>query len=334
LTQYCRPAGILGGLGMRRIFQSLLLTALLLALDSLPARAGLPRVWVSGHGTDSPSCGALAAPCRQIKYALDNNLVSPGGEIDILDPAGFAPFTLTQAISIINDGVGTASVQQTTAGQNAITINAPAGSNITLKGLSIDGRGAGKSGVEILSVIPRGADGGEVDIVNCLIQNFVENGVAIKPNASGSGAMPVMDIFVLNTLLLRNGVDGLLIAPLIGLVTTVKNSTFRKNVNGIEVASSTVNAITTLLDSEIDHNGLSGGSGILAAGTRSTVKLKDSTIINNSTFGGTDILNSINVFMTDHNKIEGFTNNGTLFTDGTNSVFSLTGNAPISISLK
>lgn len=312
---------------MKRSCSLLSIAILAIPLTAFPAQAGVPRVWVSAKGTDAPSCGALASPCRQIKYALDNGVVNPGGEIDILDPAGFAPFTITQAVSVINDGVGTASVQQTAAGQNAITINAPAGSNITIKGLSIDGRGAGKNGVEIVSVIPRGSDGGEIDILNCLIQNFVENGVAIRTGTSGAGAPPAMDVYVSNTQIMRNGVDGLLVAPLIDVFVTIKASTFRKNKTGFEIGSGVSHAITSILDSEIDHNGLSGGNGVAVGGTANILKLKDSTVINNTLFGGADVLNDSTVFISDHNKIEWLINNNVCFTDGTNSVFSATGNA-------
>src|SRR5471032_915995 len=75
-----------------------------------PACASSNRAWVSGHGVDQVGCGAPTAPCRSLQYAHDN-IVAPGGEIDILDPAGYGAVTITKAISIVNDGVGTAGVQ-------------------------------------------------------------------------------------------------------------------------------------------------------------------------------------------------------------------------------
>src|SRR5471032_219602 len=84
------------------------------------------RAWVSGHGADAPGCGAPTAPCRSLQYTHDN-IVAAGGEIDILDPAGYGAINITKAISIVNDGVGTAGVQQPIAGAAAIRINAGAG---------------------------------------------------------------------------------------------------------------------------------------------------------------------------------------------------------------
>src|SRR5579883_2230197 len=95
------------------------LASLLLALAPAQA-AGLNRAWVSGHGADAAGCGAPAAPCRTFQYVHDN-IVAPGGEIDVLDPAGYGAITISKALSIVNDGVGAAGVQTSTGA--AITIN-------------------------------------------------------------------------------------------------------------------------------------------------------------------------------------------------------------------
>src|SRR5580692_10663600 len=101
-----------------------------------PAQAGTAnRVWVSGHGVDQAGCGAPTAPCRSLQYVHDN-IVGAGGEIDILDPAGYGAVTITKAISIVNDGVGTAGVQSSSG--NGITINAGPADAIYLRGLTID----------------------------------------------------------------------------------------------------------------------------------------------------------------------------------------------------
>ena len=74
------------------------------ALPTVPAQAQTAtRAWVSGHGTDEAGCGQVPAPCRTPQYAHDN-IVAAGGEIDILDPAGYGSITIKKAISIINDG--------------------------------------------------------------------------------------------------------------------------------------------------------------------------------------------------------------------------------------
>ena len=108
------------------------------SLSAAPAQAQNARSFVSGHGSDAAAC-TLAAPCRTLAAAFA--ATNAGGEIDVLDPAGYGALTINKAISIVNDGVGTAGVLQTVAGQNAIQINAGSSDSVTLRGLTIDGLG-------------------------------------------------------------------------------------------------------------------------------------------------------------------------------------------------
>ncbi|HZU89431.1 MAG TPA: hypothetical protein VE993_09255, partial [Stellaceae bacterium] len=156
-----------------------------------PASAASNRAWVSGHGTDGAGCGAPTSPCRSLQYAHDN-IVAPGGEIDVLDPAGYGPITISKAISIVNDGVGTAGVQAATG--NAITINAGASDVVTLRGLDIDGLGTGANGIVFNS-------GGSLSVVDCVVRHFAGsgptagNGVLIQPT-SGSMTFLISNVRV------------------------------------------------------------------------------------------------------------------------------------------
>jgi hypothetical protein len=98
--------------------EALVAALLALGLGTAPAQALSNRAWVSGHGSDAMGCGAPASPCRTFQYVHDN-IIAAGGEIDVLDPAGFGAVTITKGLSIVNDGVGTAGVQA--ASGNAIT---------------------------------------------------------------------------------------------------------------------------------------------------------------------------------------------------------------------
>jgi hypothetical protein len=151
--------------------------ALLVAGLAAPAHALSNRAWVSGHGTDAAGCGSAASPCRTFQYVHDN-IVAPGGEIDVLDPAGYGAVTITKALSIINDGAGTAGVQSV-SGQNAITINVvPASVPVNLRGLTIDGLGSGQHGIQVISA-------GTLTVVNCEIRHFTGNGIYIAPVTNG-----------------------------------------------------------------------------------------------------------------------------------------------------
>ena len=153
-----------------------------------PAHALPNRVWVSGHGVDAAGCGAPGGPCRSLQYAHDNS-VAAGGEIDILDPAGFGPVTITKSLSIVNDGVGTAGVNQGTAGLNAITINAGATDAVTLRGLNVDGLGVAQNGIAIFSA-------GAVTIANCVVRHFADpsGGAILAREASGTLILAVSDV--------------------------------------------------------------------------------------------------------------------------------------------
>lgn len=164
------------------------------------AEAALNRAWVSRKGADGPGCGAVESPCRQIKYVLDNNIILPGGEIDVLDPGGFAPVTISIAVSIVNDGAGTASIQQGAAGAAAVTINAGASDAVHLRGLSIDGVTTGAYGVLFNS-------GASLDIVKCRIGNFAKTGVVVQPTAG------TVKLSVLKSNASNNGQFGILVNP-------------------------------------------------------------------------------------------------------------------------
>jgi hypothetical protein len=156
------------------ISSSAIIGALLAFGSATPALAGTAvRAWVSGHGTDAPGCGAPTAPCRSLQYTHDN-VVAAGGEIDVLDPAGYGAITIAKSISIINDGVGTAGVQATSG--NAITVSAGPSDTVLLRGLSIEGVG-GQFGIYLFS-------GGRLVVEDSAISNFDFSGIQYEPPAA------------------------------------------------------------------------------------------------------------------------------------------------------
>ncbi len=170
---------------------------LLAAIVALPANAQTaPRAWVSSHGTDAAGCGAPTNPCRSLQYVHDN-IIAAGGEIDILDPAGYGTITITKALSIVNDGIGTAGVQQGTSGQNAITISAGSNNTVILRGLNINGRGVAFYGVAVNS-------GASIEIIKCVISGF-DHGVDFEPTSGPN------KLLVSNTIVSNNSDYGILI---------------------------------------------------------------------------------------------------------------------------
>ena len=186
---------------------------LLLSVAPAPAQTAA-RAWVSGHGADSAGCGALASPCRSFQYVHDN-IVAAGGEIDVLDAGGYGAVTITKALSIVNDGVGTAGVQAT-SGHNAVTITAGASDSVYLRGLTIDGLGIGDNGVYLESA-------GALTIVDCAVRHFAfegnqssGNGILIQPSSS-------LNFVISHTILSDNGGSGLAYLPSSGPLTAKGN---------------------------------------------------------------------------------------------------------------
>jgi hypothetical protein len=125
--------------------------------------------WVSGKGVDSGACG-FGAPCRTFAYAIGQT--AAGGEIDVLDSAGYGPLTIDRAISIVNDG----SLAKVAVGSGAtgITIAAGSGDAIHLRGLTIEGDGVGAIGIQFNA-------GVSLDILDCVVRHFKTDGIFLAP---------------------------------------------------------------------------------------------------------------------------------------------------------
>ena len=80
---------------MLRITLSALAVSLLaLGPCATAAHAQPVRVFVAAQGSDSNPC-SFAAPCRTFQHAHD--VVAAGGEINVLDPAGYGAVTISKA---------------------------------------------------------------------------------------------------------------------------------------------------------------------------------------------------------------------------------------------
>jgi hypothetical protein len=162
-------------------------------LCAVPAHALPTRTWVSGKGTDAGAC-TVTAPCRTFAFALTQT--NAGGEIDVLDPAGYGAVTIAKAINIVNDDVGVAGIQ-TAPGANGVTINAGANDSVHLRGLTIEGLGSGAAGIQFNT-------GGNLAIENCVIRNFRIAGINISPHHNEHFS-------VSNTIASNNPGDGILV---------------------------------------------------------------------------------------------------------------------------
>src|ERR1700686_824410 len=113
---------------------------------TVPAQAQNTRSFVSGLGNDLNNC-SLAAPCRTFQRAHDQT--NAGGEIAVLDSAGYGAVTITKSISIVNPGGVEAGITVPSGGI-AITINA-SGAIVALRGLTLEGAATGSDGILVNS---------------------------------------------------------------------------------------------------------------------------------------------------------------------------------------
>ncbi|MGH6847523.1 MAG: right-handed parallel beta-helix repeat-containing protein, partial [Methylocella sp.] len=269
-----RYFALLGVHAMIKITSVQAIAAALLAcgLSAAPAVALSNRTWVSGSSiaADSGAC-TRAAPCKTFAFAF--SVTNAGGEIDVLDPAGYGPVTIAKAISIVNDGVGVATIGATSG--SAITITAGATDSIHLRGLTILGLGTGLNGILFNS-------GGNLAIENCVIRGFTFAGINISPSTSGS-------FVVSNTIASNNpGLsEGILVRPIGSAVVTgvlsevtANNNFFGIDVNGSLTTGAALNV--TIVDSETSNN---GNAGVFATAGATAVMVRNSVASNNSSIG-------------------------------------------------
>src|SRR5581483_5352075 len=141
------------------------------ALYPLAAEAAAQRTFVSAHGADTNPCSVLQ-PCRTFAFALSQT--NPGGEIYVLDTAGYGPVTITQAVSIVN--------QTSTAA-------------ITASG----GGDAGTNGIVFNS-------GASLSVEDCTISQFTFAGIQFQPTNTSR-------LYVSNTRVASNAQVGINVVP-------------------------------------------------------------------------------------------------------------------------
>jgi hypothetical protein len=278
---------------MRKIILPLvLLAAAFGGAFSSPALA--QRVFVSAQGSDGNPC-SFALPCRTFQHAHDT--VAAGGEIDVLDPAGYGMLTITKAVSIQGHGFAGISVPFNAIG---ITINADAGDAIGLNGLIIDGGGNGQLAIRfnsgkslvITNSVARKLSGGvllystattteALSVSNSYFTQISGPAFQLLGRSSGAvvGHFDRVGIYQSNTGLVLDG----------GLGTGVHNVTLTDcdiigpGLTGMWLLTDTSHAATTVmltrttlahLDLAIDVNGFDGANA--------TVRLAQSTITANN----------------------------------------------------
>ena len=147
-----------------------------LVVTAGPASAASQRTFVASTGIDSGNLTcSLVAPCRSFNVAINNTF--PGGEVVILDTAGYGPMTITKSIKVIGPS-GVYGGISVTGGANPTTgvvINAGDNDVVTLRGLDVSGV-PGAPPLPQIGIAIQNA--GAVHIEKSSIGNFTQDGGA------------------------------------------------------------------------------------------------------------------------------------------------------------
>jgi hypothetical protein len=180
---------------------------LILLLGPVTVSAQATRTWVSGVGDDANPC-SRTAPCKTFAGAISKTAVA--GEINCLDPGGFGTVTITFSITIdCHATIGGVSV----SGTSGVTVNLPAGSYATLKGLDINGSGPTANSLSGVNMV----GGGSLTIEDCIIYGFRNVTAGNGVNVNGTTSAHVL---IENTRI-RNNLVGVFVQPQGGVPNSV-----------------------------------------------------------------------------------------------------------------
>ncbi len=213
-----------------------LLLAVTACVTAFDAAAVAQRTFVASYGlgaNTAVNCSVFQ-PCRTFAEAL--SVTVPGGEIIVLDSAGYGAVTVTQPVTIhappgIYAGVSVFSGA-------GIIVNAPA-AKVTLRGLSITGLG-GATGVEL-----QAADTLFVD--NVVLSGFSGAGAAgLRAAPAGAATLLVRDSQ------LRDNATALALTSAATITASVERTGFDRNATAV--------AVTDNVQAEFDASSIAAGA--------------------------------------------------------------------------
>jgi len=274
------------------------LAVAVLAVASIPAFAAVQRTFVASNGNDANPC-SLTSPCRSFGTAMAQTLA--GGEIIVLDSAGYGSVTITQGVSLIAPAGVYAGV--TNGAADGIVVSAPA-ANVVLRGLEINGLGTSPgSGI-------RNQAAASLVIDRCTVTGFVGSGIAINAGpatvtdtvsknnvgggivAHGTDAANFVHVTIVRSRVEGNGgIAGVPtdagVAALGGSIVTVEDSVAVGNFRGFSACNGGVGeplggvlSIDRSLSSRNAVGVFSGPNAVLCS-----VRVSNSTVTDNSILG-------------------------------------------------
>ena len=268
----------------------LLLVACLVVATSAPA-VSPQRTFVASSGNDANPC-SLTLPCRGFAAAVA--AVAAGGEVIVLDSAGYGPVTIAMSVSIISPAGVYAGI--TATGDAGITVAAGGSDRVVLRGLTINGQGGGY-GVRVSA-------GREIDIEDCHIGNLATGGILVEGGTAthiarsviraigafgiwASPSSPVnFTLTIVDTDVSEVANVGVYIDPVVpGSVVNASATRVTSSHNGGQGFSVFTNNVATatlaVIDSVASDN---GGLGISVTGTNAIAIVSGSSFVANASF--------------------------------------------------
>jgi hypothetical protein len=242
------------------------------------------RTFVSGLGNDANPCSRIA-PCRTFTQAL--SVTNAGGEVVVLDSAGYGGFVITQAVTV-QAPLGVYAGISVFSG-DGIVINAGGADTVILRGLTVNNQGSSGNGILFRA-------GAELHVESCDVNGFT-SGEGLFFN--GPGQLEVKDS------ILRGNLNAIDVAPASGTafasidnvrlegtgvgllvldrsMVTIRNSLFSGHLNGgVHVNSGSADAAE--LDIEncmFTKNGYGIAVESMSTGV-ATVRISNSIITHN-----------------------------------------------------
>lgn len=245
------------------------LTSMALSLSlfaTTDAAATAQRTFVASTGADtnaSFNC-SIAKPCRGFAAAI--GVTSAGGEVVVLDSAGYGPFTITQSVSIISPAGVYAGISVTPA-QDGVTIATP-GVNVLLRGLVINGQG-GHDGVIV------NAANVELHVEACTISGLVNDG--LNMNSAGG------TLFIRDSIFRDNAGVGM---SMTGVIGNVDRSRIEHNgSDGVGIGQDSWATITDSIATKNSGNGIIAYNRKSAGGGTTQLTVQGSSATDNGLSG-------------------------------------------------
>ena len=245
----------------RIVLTQLVVAAVLTGGIAANAAAAAQRTFVASTGSDAAIC-SLAFPCRSFDVAIGQTL--PGGEVIVVDSAGYGPASIAQSVSIIAPPGVYAGISVFSG--VGLTVNAP-GAKVTLRGLTINSLG-GTTGISFVAGLTLYLD--SVDVTN-----FPTAGLAASVGTAGS-------VLMTHSSFRDNGTGAIFGATSGALTVSIENSIFAHNGTGVSFQDRTLGSV--------HRSTMSGGTTGLTiapptAGQTATIEVRDCTISDNSGAG-------------------------------------------------